>query len=88
MLSIKGTFQDGVARPVDPIEGREGQQVIITFLEEKDANSAAQDEADWDKLMQLIDDCTVETGISDLAHQHDHYLHGKPHDAHADSKFV
>ncbi len=34
MLSIKGTFEQGVAQPVDQIEGREGQVVIITFLDE------------------------------------------------------
>jgi hypothetical protein len=26
----------------------------------------------------LIEECTVDTGIPDLAHQHDHYLYGKP----------
>ncbi|MFN8489762.1 MAG: type II toxin-antitoxin system RelB/DinJ family antitoxin [Caldilineaceae bacterium] len=29
--------------------------------------------ADWDNLLSLVEDCTVETGISDLADQHDHY---------------
>jgi hypothetical protein len=33
---------------------------------------------DWDKLMQLIADNVVDTGIEDLAHQHDHYLRGTP----------
>jgi hypothetical protein len=33
---------------------------------------------DWDILTQLVKGCAVETGISDLAHQHDHYLYGKP----------
>lgn len=34
MLSVKGTFEDGVAQPSEPVEGREGQSVVITFLEE------------------------------------------------------
>jgi hypothetical protein len=29
---------------------------------------------DWDAFVQF----KVQTGISDLAHQHDHYLYGKP----------
>lgn len=33
---------------------------------------------DWDALQQLLAACQVETGISDLAEQHDHYLYGKP----------
>ena len=29
-------------------------------------------------LTQLLTECQVETGIGNLAHQHDHYLHGTP----------
>ncbi len=32
----------------------------------------------WDSFMQIISDCQVETGISDLAHQHNHSLYNKP----------
>jgi hypothetical protein len=79
MLSVKGTFQNGVAHPAEPLIGRNGQAVIITFLEEE--NVPAQpttNTAEWDVLQQLVKDCLVETGIDDLAHQHDHYLYGKP----------
>jgi hypothetical protein len=33
---------------------------------------------DWDALTALIDSCQMDTGITDLAHQHDHYLYGTP----------
>ena len=79
MLSIKGTFEHGVARPVDHVEGRDGQVVIITFLDESVvAPHATSDDAAWTLLEQAIDEHAVATGIGDLAHQHDHYLHGKP----------
>jgi hypothetical protein len=79
MLSVKGTFHNGVAHPAESIGGRNGQAVIITFVEE-DAlpPQPTTHTAAWNALQQLIEDCTVETGISDLAHQHDHYLYGKP----------
>jgi hypothetical protein len=79
MLSVKGTFQNGVAHHNEPVKEREGQAVIITFLGEEYAHPAspADDEA-WSALEQLVENCTVETGIPDLAHQHDHYLYGKP----------
>jgi hypothetical protein len=79
MLSVKGTFQNGVAHPSEPVEEREGHPVIITFLEKEavSVSPAAVEEA-WDTLSRLIEDCGVETGIADFAHQHDHYLYGKP----------
>ena len=79
MLSVKGTFQNGVARPGEPVEEREGQPVIITFLDEESASlPPATDDEVWSALAQLVEDCAVATGLPDLAHQHDHYLYGKP----------
>lgn len=42
------------------------------------ATSSAIDETGWEALQQLVRACEVDTGISDLAHQHDHYLYGTP----------
>lgn len=76
MISIKGTFQNGVAQPIEPVSGREGQTVIITFLEDATATPTTEAPSGWDQLMQIIDQNTIDTGIEDLAHQHDHYLYG------------
>lgn len=79
MLSVKGTFQNGVVHPNEPIEGHEGQSVIIVFVEENRTPApATPEDSDWDKLRQLIKNCAVDTDIGDLAHQHDHYLYGMP----------
>lgn len=83
LISVKGTFQNGVALPSEQIVNREGQTVIITFLEEETETvylepSDAEREAGWDRLMQLIKQCQMDIGIEDLAYQHDHYLYGKP----------
>jgi len=46
MLSVKGRFVDGVARPVEPVEGYDQEEVIITFL--RDVNEAERAVfADW-----------------------------------------
>ena len=75
MYAVKGTFQNGVAHPAEPITGRNGQVVLITFLEEDHLSTQPTKNATgWDALHQLIEDCVVETGMNDLAHQHDHYL--------------
>jgi len=79
MLSVKGIFTKGTARPLDPLEGREGQAVIITFLEEElPEGYPLREEAAWSTLTSLVQECAVETGIDDLAHQHDHYLYDTP----------
>ena len=79
MLSVRGVFQNGVVRPVQPVEVSDGQSVIITFLDEGVTSTELfVGESAWDALEQLVEECAVETGITDLAHQHDHYLHNRP----------
>lgn len=80
MSSVKGTFQNGVARPLEPVgREREGQEVVITFVDEAPTgNTAAADGAGWEALAALLDDCAVEIDATDFAHEHDHYLYGKP----------
>ncbi len=76
MLAVRGIFEKGKARPIGNIRGREGQPVIITFLEESvEAKPIAQDATEdaWQIMAQLVESCAVETGIRDLAHRHDQY---------------
>ena len=81
LLSVKGMFQNGVARPAELVKGREGQPVVIIFLEDLLITPTTREKEDedttWSALARLVEDCVVETGVVDLAHQHDHYLYGK-----------
>ncbi len=74
LLSVKGMFQNGVAHPTELVKGREGQPVVIIFLEEYPVNSTTREVRDedvtWSTLAHLVEECTVETGVVDLAHQH------------------
>ena len=45
--------------------------IIFQELEKKQAVA-------WDDFDQIIQENQVSTGISDLSHQHDHYIHGTP----------
>jgi hypothetical protein len=80
MLSVIGTFRKGIAQPAEPVAGHEGQPVIITFLDDgrKRSFSTRDIAKGRARLRKLIDKSKIKTGISDLAHQHDHYLHGAP----------
>jgi hypothetical protein len=81
--SVQGLFHNGAAHPLQPVAGREGQRVIITFVEETSPSSPPalpdrngdEEPDEWD---QLIDSCSVDTGIADFAEEHDHYIHGTP----------
>lgn len=79
MSSVKGTFENGVARPLEPVgKEREGREVVITFVDEAPPGDINANGAGWAALATLLDDCVVEIDATDLAHEHDHYLYGKP----------
>jgi hypothetical protein len=82
MRSVKGTLKNGLVYPSESIEEQNGESGIITFVE-KGSNTSSTDDLswdseDWEQFDRLIENCTVDTGIEDLAHQHDRYIHGTP----------
>lgn len=71
-LAIKGTYQNGAIQLSEAVDKREGQRVIVTFLDEElDLEDDA--EALWPELDDILNECQISTGISDLVSQHDHY---------------
>ena len=54
------------------------RNVIITFLGDELRATVSRKTNGSKTLEALIAECEVDTGISDLASQHDHYLYGKP----------
>ena len=77
MISVRGIYLNKAVRLLQPVTARDGQEVIIVFLDKPDAPSAAIEDTDWDAFERLTEAHVVRTGITDLAHQHDHYLYGK-----------
>lgn len=77
-MSVKGKIKNGVALPLEPVsETDEGRDVMIVFLDETKTAETIENEG-APSLEQLILECQVDTGIPDLASQHDHYLYGTP----------
>jgi predicted DNA-binding antitoxin AbrB/MazE fold protein len=77
MLAVKGTIKNGVIEPEQPLKFSDGQQVIITVLQEDIIDDETY-QAEAKAFMELLKKCTIDAGIDDLAHQHDHYLYGLP----------
>jgi hypothetical protein len=77
MISVKGKIKNGVALPLEPVkEFQEGRNIIITFLDDETEDFTPK-QTSKKSLEDLIAECTVDSGISDLAEQHDHYLYDK-----------
>ena len=79
MISVKGKIKNGVALPLEPVkETDEGRKVIITFVDEESNGKESSGRNGGLSLEELIEACQVDTGIEDLASEHDHYLYGTP----------
>lgn len=78
--NLKAIYEQGVLKLKEPLPLPEGAQVDVTVTsnEESDAERLEMAEPSWDALTQLLVDCAIDTGIPDLAEQHDHYLYGLP----------
>lgn len=50
----------------------------LSPTEEAFDEGATEIEAGWASFTALIDKHQMDMGISDFAHQHDHYIHGTP----------
>jgi hypothetical protein len=78
MITVRGRYRDGNIQLSEAVSYHESN-VLVIFLDGNDEGSQATGSTeDWDGLNSLIEACQMKTGIPDLAHQHDHYLHDVP----------
>ncbi len=79
--NLKAIYEQAILRLKEPLSLPDGSQVDVTVVshEEDDSErSQGMEERSWDALTQLLAECAIDTGVSDLASQHDHYLYGIP----------
>ena len=79
--NLKAIYEQGVLRLREPLSLPDGTQVDVTVTSHEEDNgepSQVMDGRSWDTLTQLLADCEIDTGVPDLASQHDHYLYGIP----------
>lgn len=77
--TIKATYERGVLKLEEPISLPDGAEVHVVVISNEEGNgerSQGMDNHSWDALTQLLTECAVDTGIPDLASEHDHYLYG------------
>ena len=79
--NLKAIYEQGVLRLKEPLSLPDGTPVEVTVTSHEADNgegSRAMEDRSWDALTQLIAECAIDTGVPDLASQHDHYLYGIP----------
>ena len=78
--NLKAIYENGVLRLKERLSLPDGAEVEVTVTshERNGEPSQAMDDRSWDNLTQLLADCEIDTGVTDLASQHDHYLYGIP----------
>lgn len=75
--TIEAIYEQGVLRLKEPIPLEDGSQVEVIVISREPPPTRMPSEILSD-ISKLVEECAVDTGISDLADQHDHYLYGKP----------
>jgi predicted DNA-binding antitoxin AbrB/MazE fold protein len=77
--NLKAIYEKGVLRLQEPLPLPEGAEVDVSvnLTESENGKHSQKTEAQsCDALARLLNECGIDTGISDLAQQHDHYLYG------------
>lgn len=75
MLTVKGKIENGKVLALEPIsDSYEGKEAIITIADDPEL----ENQSDWEKLFAAIEENQIDADITDLAHNHDHYLYGTP----------
>ncbi len=73
MIKVKGKVENGKILALEPVDDYEGKDVIITLDDEPES----ENQSGWKRLLTVIEENQIDANITDLAHQHDHYLYGK-----------
>jgi len=67
----------GVAAP-SLGDGAQVDVTVVSHEEDDGERSQGMEDRSWDALTRLLAECAIDTGVPDLASQHDHYLYGTP----------
>lgn len=81
ITTLKAIYEQGALRLEKSLSLPDGTPVEVTVIshdEAKGEGSQQMEDRSWDTLTQLLAECAIDTGVSDLAHQHDCYLYGIP----------
>ncbi len=77
MIVQREVYNFALAELLRTIEESELEKALAAYLKPFEAKTEKNDDM-WTDFLENIDKYAVETGIKDLAENHDHYLYGTP----------
>ena len=81
-MTLTIDFPQDVEEWLEEEASRQGQApaefVRTAIARMRPATPVLVQETDYDALTRLLEENQMHTGVTDLAHQHDHYLYGTP----------
>lgn len=77
-MTYRGRVKNGVVVPEAGVRLPEGMDVRIELVSEPETRATETPEVEQLREGLLLFSGVVTEGPSDLAHNHDHYLHGTP----------
>jgi predicted DNA-binding antitoxin AbrB/MazE fold protein len=78
---LKAVYEDGVFRPLEPVQLPEHQEVTLVLETAGSAGGRSAEKPIWEVAADLVRDLPEDalSGLpTDAAAQHDHYLYGTP----------
>jgi len=81
MIIQREIYNFALAELLRTIEEADLEKALEPYLKKSEPEKKAKTEKDdetWRDFLENIDKYAVETGIKDLAENHDHYLYGTP----------
>ena len=79
---LRAVYEDGVFRPLEPVQLEEHQQVnLVLETTDESASGTSEHKPIWEVAAELVRDIpedVLSSVATDGAAQHDHYLYGAP----------
>ena len=77
MISVKGKIENGKILALEPVD-EEFEGLEVQILIDRERPSTETNGGGLGRLLAFAEKNSIDTGVTDMAHQHDHYLYGTP----------
>lgn len=77
VISVKGKIENGKILALEPVD-EEFEGLEVQILIDRDRPTIETNGGGLARLVAFAEEHSIDTGVTDMARQHDHYLYGTP----------